>query len=403
MSTYEPLGEEYVRLAWRIERHVEGFVDGYYGPAELKAQVANEAPCEIPALLEDAARLNALIEDTPMDDTRRDYLARQVRAMHTVLRRLSGEEVSLSAEVQGCFDITPQRVPESDFEAGLRELDELLPGQGDLSARRAQWNRQFELSQERVLPVLEVALAEVRCRTQAMLELPDDESVEVQLVSDQPWSGYNWYFDHSRSRVDINTDLPVRADAAVGLMAHEGYPGHHTEHAIKEQRWYRQAGRLEHSILLLLAPESFVAEAIATVAEDVIFPDRAERAEWLRTVLYPKAGILVDVDLQMRLEQASEKLDGLGGNAAFLLHEDRRPAEEVLEYIRHYGLHTEKEAQQHLRFLSNPLIRAYVFNYADGRRLLKKAFDIGGTRDVFRWAVGEPVTPSAIMAHYGLR
>ncbi len=402
MGTYEPLGEEYVRLALRIERHVEGFVDSYYGPAELKAQVANEAPREIAALLDDAARLRVLIEATPMDDSRKDYLTRQVRAMHTVLRRLSGEEVSLSAEVQGCFDITPRRVPESEFEVGLRELDALLPGQGDIAARRAQWNRQFELPQERVFPVIETALAEVRRRTRAMLELPAGESVKVQLVSDQPWGGYNWYFGHSRSRVDVNTDLPVRADAAMGLMAHEGYPGHHTEHAIKEQHWYRQAGRLEHSILLLLAPESFIAEAIATVAEDVVFPDRAERAEWLRTVLYPKAGIHADVDLQMRLEQASEKLDGLGGNAAFLLHEDHRPAEEVLEYIRHYGLRTEKEAQQHLRFLSNPLFRAYVFNYADGCRLLKKAFDSGGTRDVFRWAVSEPVTPSAILAHYGL-
>jgi hypothetical protein len=186
------------------------------------------------------------------------------------------------------------------------------------------------------------------------------------------------------------------------LMAHEGYAGHHTEHAIKEQRWYRQASRLEHSILLLLAPESFVAEGIATVALDVIFPDRAERAEWLRTVLYPQAGIHVDVDLQMRLEQVEERVDGLGGNAAFLLHEDRRPTGEVLEYIRHYGLQTDKEAQHFLRFLTNSRYRAYIFNYAGGRRLLKRAFAVGGVREVFRWAVSEPVTPSAILDLWGL-
>lgn len=194
----------------------------------------------------------------------------------------------------------------------------------------------------------------------------------------------------------------MRADAILMLMAHEGYPGHHTEHTIKEQRWYRQASRLEHSVLLLLAPESFIAEGIATVALDVIFPDRNERAEWLRTVLYPQAGIRVDVDLQMRLEQAAEKLDGLGGNAAFLLHEDHRPAEEVLQYVRQYGLQTEKEARQYLRFLSNSLYRAYIFNYDYGRKLLQRAFHVGATRDVFCWAVSEPVTPSGITAHYGL-
>ncbi len=398
MSTYELFAEEYVRLAWRIERHAEGFVDGYYGPEELKAQSADEAPREIPALLDDVARLNGLLEAAVMDDTRRDYLTRQVRAVHTVLRRLGGEELSLQEEAQGCFDSIPQRVPESEFEAGLHELDALLPGHGDLPERQRQWNRQFELPQERARPVLETALAEVRRRSQALLELPEGECVEIGLVSDRPWGGYNWYLGHNRSRIEINTDLPVRADAALMLVAHEGYPGHHTEHAIKEQRWYRQAGRLEHSILLLLAPESFVAEGIATVALDVIFPDRSERAEWLRTALYPQACIQVDVDLQMRLEQAAEKLDGVMGNAAFLLHEDQRPSEEVLKYLQQYGLQTEKEAQQSLRFLSNSLYRAYIFNYADGRRLLKKAFAGGGVGDVFRWALSDPVTPSAILA-----
>jgi hypothetical protein len=152
----------------------------------------------------------------------------------------------------------------------------------------------------------------------------------------------------------------------------------------------------------LLAPESFIAEAIATVAEDVVFPDRSERAIWLRTVLYPQAGITTDVDLQLRLERAAEKLDGVGGNAAFLLHEDHRPDEEVVAYMKQHGLRTEKEARQTLRFIRNPVFRAYIFNYFYGRRLLKQCFAVGGVWDVFRWVVSEPVTPSAIVARYEL-
>lgn len=402
MSKRDPIGQEYVRLALRLGRHVEGLIDGYYGPPEFKAEACAGEPREVGALRDDAARLGESIAAADMDAQRRDYVTRQVRAMQTVLRRLSGEELSLSEEVRGCFDITPQRIPESEFEAGLRELDELLPGHGDVAMRRTQWNRQFELPKERVLPVLETALAEVRRRTLALLHLPTDEGVEMQLVSNQPWSGYNWYLGQNRSRIDVNTDLPVRADGALHLLAHEAYPGHHTEHLLKEQRWYRQAGRLEHSILLLLAPESLVAEAIATVALDVVFPEREGRAEWLRTVLYPQAGIMVDVALQLRLEQVAEKLGGVGGNAAFLLHEDHRPEEEVVAYLQRYGLFTEKEARQSLRFIRNPTYRAYIFNYFYGRHLLQQAFAVGGVRDVFRWVVSEPVTPSAIVARYEL-
>ena len=225
----------------------------------------------------------------------------------------------------------------------------------------------------------------------------------MQLVSDKPWSGFNWYEGNGRSRIDVNTDLPVRADFVLNLMAHEAYPGHHTENAVKEQGLYRGLGRLEHCVVLLNAPECLVGEAIATVAQDVIFPDRYELESWLRDALYAAAGIQVDVALQLRLVDAFEKLDGVAGNAAFLLHADRRPDEEVLAYLRRYGLRTEQEARQFLRFLSSPLSRGYIFNYSHGRRLLKRAFAVGGMREVFLWAVTEPVTPSGIAARYGVR
>jgi len=397
MSDRDPIGREYARLALHIERHFEGFVDSYYGPPEIKAQVEAEGKRDIAELRRSAAALTEAIAQADMDDRRRDFLTRQVRAMETVLRRLAGQEMPLAEEVQGCFDVVPERVDESEFEAALREIDALLPGTGDLPTRLAAWRRQFELPQERILPVIQMALAEARRRTAGLLDLPQGEAVEVQLVTDQPWGGYNWYLGNYRSRIDVNTDLPVRANAALALMAHEAYPGHHTEHVIKEQRWYRQAGRLEHSIQLLITPESFVAEAIATTAFDVIFPDREELTGWLAEVFYPAAAIQVDAQQQLRLGDAFDKLDGAGGNAAFLLHDDRRPEDEVLDYLRRYRLYTDQEARLALRFISSPQFRTYIFNYSYGRRLLKRAFEAEGMLDVFRWAASEPVTPLAIV------
>jgi len=402
MSTHDPIGKAYVHLGLRINRHIQGYVDSYCGPPEWKARADAEPPRPVGALSDDAAALREQISQADLGAQRRDFLTRQVTAMDTALKQLSGTGLSLLQEVRGYFDITPQRVSETLFEAALHELDELLPGQGELATRRLAWKRQFELPRERILPVLEVALAEVRRRTLSILELPPGEAVELKLVSDQPWAGYNRFLGHSRSCIEINTDLPVRADQVLNLMAHEAYPGHHTELASKEERWYRRAGHLEHSIQLLHAPESVISEGLATVAQEVIFPNQDDLAAWLRDVLYPAAGIQVDVGRQLRLARAAENLDGVGGNAAFLLHEERRPADEVHEYIRRYNLSTDKEARQALRFISNPLFRAYIFNYSHGRQLLKQAGATSSLWDVFHWAIREPVTPTAIVARYQL-
>ena len=61
-------------------------------------------------------------------------------------------------------------------------------------------------------------------------------------------------------------------------------------------------------------------------------------------------------------------------------------------------MRSEQEAQRGLRFIGSPQFSAYIFTYFYGRRLLKRAFEAGGMRETFGWAVSEPVTPAAIIA-----
>ena len=79
-----------------------------------------------------------------------------------------------------------------------------------------------------------LARAGYRARAAHLFGLPGDEDLRVSLVRDQPWGAYNWYDGGLRSRVDINTDLPIRASDLVHTVAHETFPGHHLEHAWKE-------------------------------------------------------------------------------------------------------------------------------------------------------------------------
>ena len=56
--------------------------------------------------------------------------------------------------------------------------------------------------------------------------------------------------------------------------AHEGYPGHHMEFALKEQYLYRRKSQFEHSLLILNSPKLIISEGIANSALNVLFTYR---------------------------------------------------------------------------------------------------------------------------------
>ncbi|MEJ2209144.1 MAG: hypothetical protein P8129_08930 [Anaerolineae bacterium] len=287
-------------------------------------------------------------------------------------------------------------VDEAKFEAAHGEIGRLLPGTGPLVERLAARKKELELKPGRVEAVFELARQETQRRACLLFDLPPGEEVRLQVVQDQPWSAYNWYLGDYRSRIDLNTDLPLRVDAAVPLLAHEAYAGHHTEHAIKERVLYREGGRAEHAVQLILAPECVISEGIGDSAQDVIF-GRGELLAFLRDRVYPLAGLAhVDVEVQMGLSRAADGLRGVSGNAALLLHRDRRPPDEVQGYVEHYGLRTPREAGQTLKFLQNPLFRSYVFNYALGKALLAPLLNGPDRVANFRRLLSEPLTPTQV-------
>ena len=392
----DEIGGRYLQLALHLDRHFEGFVDAYFGPPELRAEIQAGNPRSLEALADDARQLLDVIEADVPDVQRKGFLAKQVQAMAAVINNLSGHQVEFVQEVELYFDITPAMVDEATFEAAHAELDEILPGDGSLIERSVAWREKLYLEPSKILPVFELALRETRRRTQKLFDLPPREALTLHLVEDEPWGAYNWYLGEFRSRIDLNTDLPVRADWAVPLIAHEAYPGHHTEHAIKEQRLYRRLGRTEHAVQLLLAPESVIAEGIADNAQQVLFDD-SELEAFLRDQLYPLAGLEeLDVEKQLRLGRATEALTGVSGNAALLLHHEGRAPEEVQAYMEHYGLRTPEEASHSMRFLTNPLFRSYVFNYAMGKALLAPLLDGPDALANFERLLSEPYAPSQV-------
>jgi len=292
MMNLDDYGRSYLRLTLEIEKHVEGYVDAYYGPAELKADVEAGDKKSPAALLDDVAALRDVL---PADASRRAYADASLRAMDCTVRMINGEEFAYLDEVNRLYDIAPEAMDEAEFTAAHKVLDGMLDGDGSVQDRIQARRKRFELKPEQLPALLDLARVETRKRTAVYLQeyashqLPDAESVEVTLTNDQPWGAYNWYLGNGKSLIEFNTDVPVSALGILSTFAHEGYPGHHTESLLKEISLYREKGYGEQSAMLLHSPAAVIAEGIAVQAVEIIFPDDSHY-DWIADVVLPAAG-----------------------------------------------------------------------------------------------------------------
>jgi hypothetical protein len=389
--------DRYLELGLRLGRHVDGFVDAYYGPPALADRVAAE-PVAAPALLVSEAAdligdLDAGVDAGTVDASRRRWLRAQVVGLHTSARKLAGEPIGYADEVEWCYGVRPTFRDEERFAAAHARLDEALPGSGPVRERVVAWREAQAIPVEKLEPVLRSLADDFRERTQRMFGLPDGEHVEWELAHDQPWSGFNYYEGGLRSRVAINTDLPVLSTSIAHLVAHEAYPGHHTEHSRKEAGLVRHRGWTEETIFLVGTPQCLLAEGLADLALEVVAGDEPEAlvAEHLRPL-----GIPFDPEVVAAVRVASESLDAVRANAAWLLHADGVPADDVVAYVERWGLLPHVRATKAVEFLTSPTWRAYISCYVEGLPLCRAY--VAGDPTRFATLLTEQLVPADLAA-----
>ena len=366
--------EEYLLLGLRLGKHVAGLVDAYYGPEDLKDVVDEEPPVHAAELVADADMLLASLED--------GWLADQVKGCATYARVLAGEQISYSDEVEGCYGVRPELTPESVYERVHAELDELLPGDGTLLERRNAWRERHLCPGDAAIPVLADLLPLMRARAETLVELPVGERVDLDPVTDEPWWAFNYYQGGFHSRVVLNTDVPTTGLDLLHLAAHEVYPGHHTEHAVKEQLL-----GIEERIQLVPTPQAVLSEGIAETGLDIVLDDAAR--EEAHAIIRRHGLELVDPALSERISTAVEGLRTVGVNAALLIHEQGMGLDEAAEYVARWSLRSPAEARHTVDFVTDPTWRAYTITYCAGRDLCRAY--AGGDPARFRTLLTEPV------------
>lgn len=387
---------EYLLLGLAFDRLEEGFVDAYTGDPALRRKVENAPAPDSRDLSHIARRLRDELRGAGLSDERTRFLDVHLRALDCSARKFAGEEIAFVDEVEAYFDVRIAPGDEDTYRDAHRRLDALLPGPGSLTERMQAHRKSEVIPADRLADCVEAFSGALREKVRAVYPLPDTERVEYEVVGDKPWSGFNYYLGDYRSRVAINSDLEQTMAHLPRLIAHEAYPGHHTEHCRKEAGLVA-AGQAEQTLFLVNTPQCLMAEGLADLAlEAIVGPGWGKWAQ----EIYADLGLRFDGELAEKLAEASEQLLPVRQDAALLLHDRGRSHDDVVEFLQRWSLSSPERARQSLRFLSSPLWRAYISTYVEGYRLLGGwlgQVPVGAERaERFRRLLDEPLVPSSL-------
>lgn len=363
-----PLAEQYVKLVLGIGLHHPHYVDAYYGPSDW--QPTTKEPLE--AIQQQVTELvDTLKKTTPSESEtlRYTFLIKQSESILTFINVISGNAPKFDEESLALYDAISPNETESEFDNVLLELENLVPGDGSLSERMVAFNAQFEIPKSKLDDVFKAAVARSREITKQFIPLADNENFQLEYVTDQIWSGYNWYKGDNFSLIQMNTDFPIYISRAVDLAAHEGYPGHHVFNSLMEKHLVNEKGWMEYCVYPLFSPMSLLAEGSANYGIEVVFP-KPERMVFEKEVLFVLAGLDVSqAERYYQVQTLMQKLSYADNMVAKRLLDGEISEQHAVDLLVKYTLVSKARATQRLGFIKAN--RAYVLNYNLGQDIVK--------------------------------
>lgn len=323
------------------------------------------------------ARTADRLREAAGEGERARWVAGQLEALAVHCRGAAGERVLWVEQVQRCLQVRPEPGPTKAYAAAHAALEGLLPGPGPLLDRLAAHRLGTVVSRDRLPAATGAVVRLLRERTPG---LPSDEQVRVTPVDGAPWSALCRSLGGRRSEVLLDAARPLPAASLVALLAHETYPGHHTERC-------RLAHLPERQVVVVATPEAVVTEGLG---------QSALRASGL-TLVDCGAALGQDLAHAAEVAAAAAPLARTKTDAALLLH--RRGPRAAADHLRRWGLHTPDRVRAQLAFLTDPRWAVHAVAYGAGAVLVGAWLDAGGT---YEGLLGRPVTPAALAAGPGV-
>ena len=89
----DEFAKDYLYLGLRINKHINGYVEYYYGPPEIKRFVDYEQTRSPKKLLYDCNDLKIRLFEMGFERKRENFLNKTLNAISTTLRELNGEKI----------------------------------------------------------------------------------------------------------------------------------------------------------------------------------------------------------------------------------------------------------------------------------------------------------------------
>ena len=304
------LAEEYVKTVFHLNELSEGELDSYFGSLDFEPDSTISIE-ELRFLVEKLEGQIASISD-PVDIDRVNLLTNDLKHLKnllyfieepdsftfaeeaSVLYGLKLEELKDSTRLSDDGRIEFIERPKTDLEKRTAEivglLEEMLPGQGSLPFRIADFQSQFIVPIEKREEVFKKALGLCREATEKYWDIPEESSLELDWTRDvtTPW---HTFLGNGQSVIQINPLYMGYIGSMIDVACHEGFPGHHIQLSIKEKAAVDISKHYpERQIILLRSPLSALLEGAADFAVELAFPSN-ERLAVEKEILFPLAGL----------------------------------------------------------------------------------------------------------------
>jgi hypothetical protein len=292
--------------------------------------------------------------------------------------------------------------PTGDVDRAHAILDDALPPGPSLRKRLAAHDDATRLPKEQSMAALAWLLARLRERTRQDIGLPAGEAVELVPASGMAGGAAAPYLGDLRTRIELNTALPLTLGGAVYLAAHEGYPGHHAERANKEATLWRARELGEAAVACIYTPEITISEGLGELARGIVLVDQ-EFGALLRD-LAAELDLSIPppvLEREVIVERARELMRDLTADAAYQLHQLNLPEVEVRAMLAERALRRDERIDHDLRWIGDALRGAYTFAYTAGRRVILPWLEQQGQTAGFARLLREQLSPGQLRAESG--
>jgi hypothetical protein len=248
-----------------------------------------------------------------------------------------------------------------------------------------------QVTGERLAAGLEALANELRSRSHERWSLPGEEAITFEIVRGKPWAGYASYQGELRSLIQINDEIPIAAWRMVELVAHEAYPGHHTEHVCKDVALVRGQNRTELSVWVYTTPQALMAEGIAMLAPEILLGEEIEEvgARCLRPL-----DIVYDTGGSAAVRQAKELLLAVRANLALMFDEGQIDRAGMRAYAQRWLLEDDGYVDRVVESMCKQQWPPYEACYPEGLRACRQF--VGGDPDRFGQLLREQLTPASL-------